>query len=115
MVSVGLGVLDGLAEVGAGALVVGAAEVGAAVVGAYVVGGTVVGVLCVGDTLGEVVTTGDSVGPGASFPPRAAHSAPAPRPSAIATITAMMIGALPDLGSSGGGSGSWAGGMAMVG
>jgi len=106
--------------VGAGALVVGATVVGARVVGACVVGATVVGATVVGawlvgDTVGDWVAVGDSVGSGASLPLRAAHNAPAPRPSAIATITAMMIGALEDLGSSGGNSGSCAGGMAMVG
>lgn len=88
--------------VGDGAWVVGAAVVGAAVVGA---GDELTDLLALGVGLGE--------GSGASLL-RDAHRAPAPSPSTIATTTAMMIGTL-DCFSSGGGSGSPAGGIAMVG
>jgi len=111
-VFVGLGVLlavgVGLAEVAVG---VADCVVGACVVGACVVG---VGVgVAETERVAEGVALGE--GSGSSDPLRAAHKAPAPRPSAIAIRTASTIGHREAFGSSGGCSGSCAGGMAMVG
>lgn len=86
-------------------------------VGANVVGGAVVGANVVGSLVGrDAVTLGVGLGDGESFVllVRDAHRAPAPRPIAIAAITASTIGAL-DGFLSGSGGGSCAGGMAMVG
>ncbi len=109
---VGLGVFDtvglGLAEVAVG---VGVADVGATVVGACVVGVTV-GVM-EGERVADGVTLGEGSGSFGAL--RAAHSAPAPRPRAIAINTARTMGHRDALGSSGGCSGSCAGGIAMVG
>ena len=96
-VSVGVGVTDG-------ACVVGGADVGAWVV-------------AVGDTVTDGVSLGVGLGEGSgSEPPlRAAHNAPAPRPSRIASTTAMMIGVFDGPSFPGSGSGAPCGGMAVVG
>jgi len=117
MVLVGLGDFEGFGEVAVGLAVVcvgvGALVVGAAVVGAWVVGATAV---IDGDALDRVALgVGDGDGSGSSVLLRDAHNAPAPRPSAMATITAMMIGTFDGFGSCVGSSGSCAGGIAMVG
>jgi len=104
--AVGLAVGLGLAEV-----TVGVGD-GAGVVGACVVEAAVVGV---GEAVTDRVAVGLGVGSGSSGALRDAHSAPPPRPSAMAMSTASTIGHLEDFGSSGGVSGSCAGGMAMVG
>lgn len=118
-VSVGVCVGVGVGVGVVGVAVVGRAVVGRAVVGAAVVGAAVVmvGEAVAGDRLGVGVDVTDAVGLGWGSSPRsmAAHSAPAPSPTAIAATTAMISGSLDFLGSSEPGSGSWAGGMAIVG
>ncbi len=111
VVLVGLGVALGdtlgLAEVAVGVGVgVGDGE-GACVVGAAVVS--------VGEGVTGRVAVGLGVGSGSSGALRDAQSAPPPRPSPMAIRTASTIGHREDRGSSGGISGSCAGGMAMVG
>ena len=97
-----LGLADVAVGVGEGAGVVGACVVGAAVVK-------------VGEEVTDRVAVGLGVGSGSSGVLREAHSAPPPSPSAMAIRTASTIGHREDFGSSGGISGSCAGGMAMVG
>jgi hypothetical protein len=90
--------------------------VGATVVGATVVGVTgTVGVAVVGVGEGLRVTVGDGVGWSSPELLRAAHSAPAPRPMAMARTTASTIGHLEAEGSCSGSSGGPEGGSCIVG
>lgn len=108
LVFVGLGV--GVLRVGVG-VGVGLAEVGTGVVGAAVLGATEVGVAD-----GDVVIVGVADGVGSSLELlRAAHSAPAPNPSRMATTTAITIGARDGFWFPGSGSGAPAGGSCVVG
>lgn len=114
MVTVGAGVFVRV-RVGVGVAV--AVADGAVVVGATLVGAAVVGVadaVRVGDALR--VTVGVAEGSW-SFPEllRAAHSAPAPSPRAMATITATTMGQRDPDGCSSGSSGGPEGGSCMVG
>jgi hypothetical protein len=76
----------------------------------------VVGAAVVGVTDFERVAVGVGLGSGSLFELlRAAHRAPAPSPSRIATITAMTIGVLEGPPSDSGSSGGPEGGICIVG